>query len=450
MSQDPRIQRPVLSNRLVADGAWALHTRPVSVLRIRFTNLRCRDVGVKEDPLLVHATRLVNELEAISSRDVQQVFGLPLNLSQKLLEMLLYRDLIQPSSKRKSRLSGRQTGFLFESDPDEERRHRQDSEFDQLFELTESGQLAATQGEIRPIVPKNITLHMIEETGEFLPLDSILEQTKGWEEPEWKKTRARAISSVASWFEGDERISRRVDDSIEGVSLKETVRRDDFGIEQEKWPATKIQSWEKALVPGIWASTVLKDQPSLDLSKANSATEWIQSSKGSWSWDSDGLSGKIVMVPFRSGSHKPRLHQNMISIEVDSHEHRDLPDTTQPKPHRIRISLSGESEVEVLVRPLPTQKKIAEWCNDMVDAQMRKLPEGSLGRPEVDEVVNSLRASAVALWSDSDNQTKAWHNALMANIDSVALDSILARYRKEGEWELQYRIDEKEVFQNAD
>ena len=450
MSRDPRIQRPVLSNRLVADGAWALHTRPVSILRIRFTDLRCRDVGVKEDPLLVHATRLANELEAISSRDVQQVFGLPLNLSQKLLDMLLYRDLIQPSSKRKSRLSGRQTGFLFETDPDEERRHRQDSEFDQLFELTESGQLAATQGEIRPIVPKNITLHMIEETGEFLPLDSILEQTKGWEEPEWKKTRAQAISSVASWFEGDERISRRVDDSIEGVSLKETVRRDDFGIEQEKWPATKIQSWEKALVPGIWASTVLKDQPSLDLSKANSATEWIQSSKGSWSWDSDGLSGKIVVVPFRSGSHKPRLHQNMISIEVDSHEHRDLPDTTQPKPHRISISLSGESEVEVLVRPLPTQKKIAEWCNDMVDAQMRKLPEGSLGRPEVDEVVNSLRDSAVALWSDPDNQTKAWHNTLMANIDSMDLDSVLARYRKEGEWELQYRIDEKEVFQNAD
>ena len=450
MSKDPRIQRPVLSNRLVSDGAWALHTRPVTVIRIRFTNLRCRDVGVKEDPLLVHATRLANELEAISSRDVQQVFGLPLNLSQKLLEMLLYRDLIQPSSKRNSRLSGRQTGFLFETDPDEERRHRQNTEFDQLFELTESGQLAATQGEIRPIVPKNITLHMIEETGEFLPLDPKLGQTKGWEGPEWKKTKAQAISSVATWFEGDQRNSRRVDDSIEGVSLKETVRRDDFGIEQEKWPATKIQTIEKAQVPGIWASTVLRDQPSLDLAKAISTTAWIQSSKGSWMWNSNDLSGKITVVPFRSGSHKPRLHQNGISIEVDSHEHRDLPEITQPKPHRVRIPLSGEAEVEALVRPLPAQKKIAEWCNDMVDAQMRKLPQGSLGRPEVDEVVNSLRASALALWSDPDNQTKAWHNALMANIDSVDLDSVLARYRKEGEWELQYRIDEKEVFQNAD
>ena len=127
------------------------------------------------------------------------MFGLPLNLSQKLLEMLLYRDLIQPSSKRKSRLSGRKTGFLFGTDPDEERRHRQNSEFDQLFELTESGQLAATQGEIRPIVPKNITLHMIEETGEFLPLDSICTD-EGVGGPEWKKTRTQAISSVALWF----------------------------------------------------------------------------------------------------------------------------------------------------------------------------------------------------------------------------------------------------------
>jgi hypothetical protein len=134
---------------------------------------------VKEDPLLVHATRLANELEAISSRDIQQVFGLPLNLSQKLLEMLFYRNLLQPSLKNKSRLSERQTTFLFKTDPNEEIRHRQDTEFDLLFELTESGQLAAKQGEIRPIVPKNITLYMIEETGEFLPLGTTLSEKEG-------------------------------------------------------------------------------------------------------------------------------------------------------------------------------------------------------------------------------------------------------------------------------
>jgi len=412
--------------------------------------LRCRDIGVEEDPLLVHATRLAHELEAISSRDVQQVFGLPLNLSQKLLEMLLYRDLIQPSLKQKSRLSERQTGFLFDSNPDEDRRHRRGTEFDQLYELTESGHLAATQGEIRPIVPKNILLYMIEETGEFLSLDTSLAKTNHWEEPEWNKMRVPELASVASWFEGEQRSLRRVDNSIEGVSLEETVRRDDFGIEQEKWPATDIQSCEKAIVPGIWASTVLKDQPNLDLEKANSATEMIQSSKGSWSRNSGGLSGKITVVPFRNGSYKPRLHQNMISVEVDSHEHRDLPDNTPPEPHRVRIPLSDMSEVEALVRPVPTEKKITEWCNDMVDAKMRKLPEGSLGRPEVNDLVDSLRASAVALWADSKNQTKSWHNALMANLDSIDLDSILARYRNMGEWELQYRIDEQEVFQNAD
>ena len=43
--------RPALSNRLVKGGAWALHTRPVSVIRIRFTNLRCRDVGGERRPV---------------------------------------------------------------------------------------------------------------------------------------------------------------------------------------------------------------------------------------------------------------------------------------------------------------------------------------------------------------------------------------------------------------
>ena len=287
MTKDPRIPRPVLSNRLVKGGAWALHTRPVSVIRIRFTNMRCRDAGVKEDPLLVHATRLAKELEAISSRDVQQVFGLPLNLSQKLLEMLLYRDLVQPSLKRKSRLDGRQSGFLFETDTEEERRHPKNTEFDQLFELTESGQLAATQGEIRPIVPKDVTLYMIEETGEFLPLNTIMLKTKNWGEPDWSNTRKPSITSIVPWFEGTERESRRVDDSIEGISLEETVRRDDFGIEQKKWAATRIQSYEKALIPGIWASTILRERPSFDLGKAIVSSASIHTSGGSWNINSD-------------------------------------------------------------------------------------------------------------------------------------------------------------------
>ena len=49
----------------------------------------------------------------------------------------------------------------------------------------------------------------------------------------------------------------------------------------------------------------------------------------------------------------------------------------------------------------------------MIDAQMRKLPDGSLGRPEVDQVVESLRKSATELWSDPDNQTKKWHGTLI-------------------------------------
>ena len=99
MSKDPRVPRPVLSNRMIKEGAWAIHTAPATIIKMEFTNLRCREAGVKEDPLLVHATRLAEELDALSAKDVQRVFGLPINLARKLLEMLLYRDLIQESTK---------------------------------------------------------------------------------------------------------------------------------------------------------------------------------------------------------------------------------------------------------------------------------------------------------------------------------------------------------------
>ena len=123
MSNDSRVPRPVLSNHLIKGGSWAIHTSPATIIKMEFSNLRCREAGVKEDPLLVHATRLAEELDALSAKDVQRVFGLPINLARKLLEMLLYRDLIKESSKRKSRLLNRKSGFLFEEDSEEAKRH---------------------------------------------------------------------------------------------------------------------------------------------------------------------------------------------------------------------------------------------------------------------------------------------------------------------------------------
>ena len=43
-----------------------------------------------------------------------------------------------------------------------------------MFELTEAGRLASREGEIRPIISRNQTLYMVEETGEFLPIDTFI------------------------------------------------------------------------------------------------------------------------------------------------------------------------------------------------------------------------------------------------------------------------------------
>ena len=61
MSRELRTPRPVLSNRIIKEGAWAIHTSPATIIKMIFTNLRCREEGVKEDPLLVHAIRLADE-----------------------------------------------------------------------------------------------------------------------------------------------------------------------------------------------------------------------------------------------------------------------------------------------------------------------------------------------------------------------------------------------------
>ena len=403
MNREPRTPRPVLSNRIIKEGAWAIHSAPATIIKMEFTNLRCRESGVKEDPLLVHATRLAEELDALSAKDVQRVFGLPINLARKLLEMLLYRDLIQESTKRKSRLLNRKGGFLFEEDSEEAKRHRKDPIFDQMFELTEAGRLASKEGEIRPIISRSQTLYMVEETGEFLPIDTSFSGGK-WGKINWKKTKSPSNKDVANWFTAEQRNAHKVDESIEGFSEQKTVRKDDFGIELTSWPASKIQEYQSAKVPGIWVMKTFIESPSIDLKDVQVGSTMLISSIGKVELESDEtLTGKLGKIEFRNQSSKVRAHKNMLSIEVSEHDYRDLPSKSAPKPHRVLFSIGGDIEVESLLRPIPSQKKIASWINDAIDDAMRKLPDGALGRAGVSSEVAELKNSTENLWIDSKN-----------------------------------------------
>jgi hypothetical protein len=450
MSKELRVPRPVLSNHLIKDGIWAIHTAPATIIKMKFSNLRCREAGIKEDPLLVHATRMAGELDALSAKDVQRVFGLPINLARKLLEMLLYRDLIQESTKRKSRLLNRKEGFLFEEDSEEAKRHRKDPAFDQMFELTEAGRLASNEGEIRPIVSKNITLYMVEETGEFLPINTSLGGEK-WDKINWKPSTLRFMEAeVINWFTGEQRNMRKVDDSIEGYSIVKTTRKDDFGIELESWDATNIERIEKAKVPGIWLKRTLVDTPSVNLKEVHIGSTTFISSLGETEFESnEPLKGALGKYDFRDQFSKARAHKEMLSIFVSDHEYRDLPSKSSPKPHRVQFTMGNDVEVEALLRPMPTRKKIPSWIEDAVDDAMRKLPNGALGRAGVISEVALLKTSIEELWLDSENLPKKWIETLENSLEDLSLDATLERYRKTGEWELQYRIDEAEVFIHA-
>ena len=139
----------------------------------------------------------------------------------------------------------------------------------------------------------------------------------------------------------------------------------------------------------------------------------------------------------------------MLTIEVSEHDYRDLPSKSAPKPHRVLFSIGGDIEVESLLRPIPSQKKIDSWINDAIDDAMRKLPDGALGRVGVSSEVAALKNSIENLWLDSNNLPIKWIETLEKSLEAISLDTILDRYRKTGEWELQYRIDEAEVFIHA-
>ena len=450
MKRDPRVVRPFLSKNMINSGAWSLHTTPANVLKIQFLDLRCRESGVEEDPLLVHATKLANELAAISAKDVQQVFGLPLNLSRKLLEMLLYRDLIQESSIELSLLSTLREGFLFEKDLNEEKRHRTDPQFDQMFELTEAGKLAAEAGEIRPVISESRTMYMIEETGEFLPLNTTFGASEKFEEIQWKTAPKPLVKTAANWFVGEERIRRSVDETIEGVSMNQTIRKDDFGQEVDIWKPTAIQSVQRAVIPGIWFARTLVGTPTLDLKKAIIERTSLFTSMGIKSITlNTEITGRIGAIEIRKELSKPLVHKNILSAHYPNHFDRDLPNKSLPKPHNVSINLGNETVLQALVRPIPTLKKIKTWVDDAIDAAMRKLPDGSLGRSEVERELLHLRNATSEIWLDEDNLSPKWITELKLQLESINLDMILQRYRQIGEWELQYRVDESEVFIHA-
>jgi hypothetical protein len=250
-----------------------------------------------------------------------------------------------------------------------------------------------------------------------------------------------------NWFTGRQRNDRKIDQSIEGYSTEKTIRRDDFGLEIKSWPATQIKSYQSAKVPGIWFKRTLVGSPSINLKEVNIASTTFISSIGEIELESnEALAGTLGKIEFRNKSSNPRAHKGMLSLEVSDHEHRDLPSRSKPKPHRVQFSMGDYVEVEALLRPIPTLKKIPSWIDDAIDEAMRKLPDGALGRAGVSSEVAQLKNAIEELWMDSENLPKKWIETLEKSLAALSLDATLERYRKTGEWELQYRIDEAEVF----
>ena len=291
---------------------------------------------------------------------------------------------------------------------------------------------------------------MVEETGEFLAIDTKFSNDKKWKEIKWKDAKPPSDKEITNWFTAEQRHAHKVDDSIEGFSEQKTVKKDDYGRVLTSSPATKIKSYQSAKVPGIWLMRTLVGAPSVNLKDVQVGSTILLSSIGRVELESNkSLTGTLGKIKFRNQSSKARAHKSMLSIEVSEHEHRDLPSKSKPKPHRAQFPMGDDIEVQALLRPIPTQKKIDHWINDAIDDAMRILPDGALGRIGVESEVQLLKQSIEELWMDTENLPKKWVETLEKSLAAVSLDTTLERYRNTGEWELQYRIDEAEVFIHA-
>ena len=97
-----------------------------------------------------------------------------------------------------------------------------------MFELTEAGRFASKDGEIRPIISKNLTLYMVEETGEFLPINTRFKTSEKWSTINWRKAKPPSDEEVTKWFTAEKGTELKVDDTIEGFSELKTIKRDDL------------------------------------------------------------------------------------------------------------------------------------------------------------------------------------------------------------------------------
>lgn len=436
-----------------SDISCAHYIKPCKIIRCEFKNLRVRREE-KIDRLMEESVYITGHLGSITAQTLHQVFGIGVALARSQMQKMLVRGLIEQGSHSSGVDIQNYNGFTF---PMEETNRHKPSDYDEPHVLTSEGERLLAKKKYEPIKLSDETLYFVEPGALMLPRGVSI-NTNG--KKKWKKENNDEdwIKDIKMWFEGDIREIRNIPDGVYGVSLEEEELMDDFLQPKEKYPPTKVKvSFIQPTEESVWFIQ-FHDRNVLEPSKSrvNGVGIWydnrlhqcddklklkLPAGKVGYRW-------KISIQRHEDIKVKKCLIKNKRFIfEADT----DRPPgewISLDKPLDVTLEISDPDDkngkLRVFGNPIPAIYHMDKWARYAMEKI--QLP---LDRPITEDILlkelKKLSTHLLETWIHNDNDERATEIIR----STLTKDSYIENEKEKGNWLIKYRLEEKEVFNDA-
>jgi len=433
-----------------SDVSCAHYIKPCKIIRCDFKNLRVRREE-KIDRLMEESVYITGHLGSITAQKLHQVFGIGVALARAQMQKMLVRGLIEQGPKSSEIDIENYSCFTFRKE--ETNRHKP-SDYDEPHILTSEGERLLAEKKYEPIKLSSETLYFVEPGGVMLPRGVSIEIKK------WDKDvdSEYDIKDIKSWFEGDEREKRKIPKGVYGISLDEEELMDDFLQIKEKYPPTKVKvSHMQPIEESVWFIQ-FHDSDVLEPSKSDVNKIGICYNNGLHTCDDEldlNLPRGKVGYRWKVNVHR---HEDINVKKCLIENKRFIFEVDIDRPPIEWISLDEGIDVALEIfdpddengklrifgNPIPAIDHMDKWAT--YSMEKIQLP---LDRPITEDILleelKKLRTNLLDVWTHKDNVEKATE---IIN-STLTKDSYIENEKKKGNWLIKYRLDEKEVFNDA-
>ena len=436
-----------------SDLSCAHYIKPCKIIKCEFKNLRVRREE-NIDRLMEESVYITGHLGSITAQTLHQVFGIGVALARAQMQKMLVRGLIEKGSHSSGVDIQNYNGFTF---PKEETNRHKPSDYDEPHVLTSEGERLLAEKKYEPIKLSDETLYFVEPGGVMLPRGVSIESNG---EKKWKKEKADeyGIKDLKSWFEGNERGMRKIPDGVYGVSLEEEEFMDDFLHFKEKHPPTTVEiSYAEPTEESVWFIQ-FHDRDVLEPSKSrvNKVGLWyddrlhqcddrlklkLPAGKLGYGWEVSIQRHKEIKVK------KCLIKKKRFIFEADT----DRPPSewiSLDKTIDVTLEISDPDDengkLRIFGNPIPAINHMGKWSKYAMEKI--QLP---LDRPITENILleelKEISTHLLETWTHNDNDEVATEIIR----STLTKDSYIENERERGNWLIKYRLEEKEVFNDA-